>query len=315
VVVDDGSTDDSPRVVDRYRGRVRAVFQGHRGQAQAMLAGLRASAGEVVLFLDSDDVLYPEALARLCARFHPGVAKVQARLDLIDSDGRRAGRRTPPMAMPSGDLGSVVLRHGWYPAPPTSGNAFTRRALDTLLPVPDVYARLGAADGALAVSDHYLSVLAALHGDVISLADPIGAYRLHRAPPAGPALLAEIRRRIERAAVLSELVRRHGEARGAPSSAALDLGTPNRVKERLLSLRLDPGGHPVPADTRWALVRGGLAAARSVPWSPPRMRVAQSLGLLALATMPRVAIEPMLAACVLDHARPRWLSRLLGMEA
>ena len=315
VVVDDGSTDDSPRIIGRYGDRVRAVFQGHRGQAEAMLAGLRVSAGEVVLFLDGDDVLYPGALARICSRFHAGVAKVQTRLDLIDEHGRRLGRQTPPMAMPSGNLMPLVLRHGWYPAPPTSGNAFARRTLDVLLPVPDSYARLGTADGKLAVSDHYLSVLGALQGDVVSVSEPLGAYRLHRAGTTSPQLLAEIRCRIERAAVLSELVQRHAGTRGAAPSVQLELGTPNRVKERLLSLRLDPRGHAVPSDTRWRLVRAGLAAAWTVPWSPLRMRVAQSLGLLVLATLPRAAIEPILAACVLDHERPRWLSRLVGMEA
>lgn len=314
VVVDDGSTDDSSRIIRGYGARLHAVFQGHRGQADAMLAGLRASAGQVLLFLDSDDVLYPEALAEICAQFHAGVAKVQVRLDLIDARGHPLGRQTPPMAMPSGDLAPMVLKHGWYPAPPTSGNAFSREALETLLPVPDSYARLGAADGKLAVSDHYLSVLAALRGEVVSVARPLGAYRLHGGDPGGPALLAEIRRRIERAAALSDLVHQHAGARKVATPSRLALGTPNRVKERLLSLRLDPRGHAPPSDTRWRLVRAGLAAAWTVPWSPRRMRMVQSLAMIVLAAMPTVAIGPLLAACVLDHARPRWVSRLVGME-
>jgi len=314
VVVDDGSTDESPRIIRGYGARVCAVFQGHLGQADAMLAGLRASTGEVVLFLDSDDVLYPEALSEICSRFHGGVAKVQARLDLIDARGHPLGRQTPPMAMPSGDLAPLVLRHGWYPAPPTSGNAFSRRVLETLLPVPDSYAGLRAADGKLAVSDHYLSVLGALHGEVVSVPGALGAYRLHEAGPAGPALLAEIRRRIERAAALSDLVVRHAGTRPVASRIHLELGTPNRVKERLLSMRLDPRGHTPPSDTRWGLVRAGLAAAWTVPWSPRRMRVVQSLGLLVLAGVSTAAITPILAKCVVDHERPRWLSRLVGME-
>ena len=49
--------------------------------------------------------------------------------------------------------------------------------------------------------------------------------------------------------------------------------------------------------------------------APARLRVTQSLGLLALAILPRAAVRPLLTLALLDHARPRWLSRLAGMEA
>lgn len=316
VVVDDGSQDDSRRIISRYGAAIRSVFQEHQGQAQAMLAGLRASTGDVILFLDSDDVLYPGALARIGERFGARVAKVQARLDLIDDHGRRVGRRTPSVPMPSGDLGPVVRKHGWYPAPPTSGNAFARATLEALLPVPERYARLRNAEGRLAISDHYLSVLGALCGDVVSIREPVGAYRIHAARRARrrTALLAEIRRRIAVAAVLSDLVRSGAATRGLGVSARLEVGTPNRAKERLASLILDPAAHPVAADTRWSLLRAGVAAAWSVPWSPRRLRLWQTAGLVALAALPRSAIAPLLSEVVLDEERPRWVSRLVGME-
>lgn len=312
VVVDDGSTDESRRVIGRYREAVRVLFQEHAGQARAMLAGFRASAGEIVLFLDADDLLFPDGLAIICSRFRRGVAKVQGRLELIDETGRRLRRQTPSMAMPSGDLSGIVRRHGWYPAPPTSGNAFARAVIEALLPVPDRFAALGAADGRLTVSDHYLSILGALHGDIVSEARPVGAYRIHgsRTHRTATALLADARRGIERSAVLCQLVRESTQ-----SEPLLELGTPYRVKERLLSLRLDPGRHPVATDARWNLARAGLAAAWTVPWSPLRMRVAQTVGFLALGALPRAAIERMTSPMMLvDHHRPRWLSRLVGMQ-
>ena len=316
IVIDDGSKDESCRIVESYRGAVRSLCRDHGGQAQAMADGWRMSTGEVVLFLDGDDVLYPDALARICSNFRPGVAKVQGRLDVIDEDGRPLGRQTPPMAMLSGDLVSVVLRHGWYPAPPTSGNAFARATLDALLPVPEEYTRLSKADGQLTVSDHYLSVLAALEGEIVSLPEPIGAYRLHRtATPRQPAaLVAEARRRIACTIALAGIVARRAAGRGLAASAALALGTPNHVKERLASRVVDPPGHPVASDTRLGLVRAGIAAAWCVPWSPLRMRVTQSLGFIALASLPPIAIAPILALLLTDSERPRWLSRLAGME-
>src|SRR5262245_29552487 len=263
IVVDDGSTDESPDIIESYGDAVRPIYLEHCGQAEAMAAGWRASTGGLVLFLDGDDLLYDDALARMCARLRPGVAKVQGRLDLIDGDGRRLGRQTPPMALLSGDLASVVLRHGWYPAPPTSGNAFARATLDALLPVPAEYAGLANAMGGLTVSDHYLSALAALEGEVISLPDPVGAYRLHRSPTSdgGDALLAGARRRIAGAIALGGIVRRRANGRGLAASPAIALGTPNHVKERLLSRILDPPGHPVQSDTRGGLARAGIRVA------------------------------------------------------
>ena len=316
VVVDDGSTDDSRRIIEGYHDAVRVSFREHGGQARAMLDGFRRSRGEVVLFLDGDDILYPDAVSRISSRFGSRIAKVQGRLDLIDDRGHRLGRQTPPLAMSSGDLLPVVLRHGWYPAPPTSGNAFARATLEALLPVPESYARLSAADGRLSVSDHYLSVLAPFRGDVVSLPEPLGAYRIHmaRRTRQRSALLADVRRRIERTAALSGIVRQWAGQRGLSASTDLALGTPNHVKERLASLVLDPLGHPVPSDRRWALVRAGLAAAWTVPWSPLRMRIVQSIGFLALATLPTAAVDRLLFPALVDHDRPRWLSRLAGME-
>jgi hypothetical protein len=316
VVVDDGSTDDSRRIIDGYGDALRVVLREHGGQARAMLDGFRRSCGEVVLFLDGDDLLYHDAVSRIAARFDSRIAKVQGRLDLIDDRGQGLGRQTPPLAMPSGDLLPVVLRHGWYPAPPTTGNAFARATLEALLPVPESYAGLSAADGRLSVSDHYLSVLAPFQGRIVSLPEPIGAYRIHAARRSRQrsALLAEVRRRIERTSALSGIVRQWAGQRRLPASLDLALGTPNHVKERLASLVLDPLAHPVPSDQRWALVRAGLAAAWSVPWSPLRMRIAQSLGFVALATLPSAAVDRLLFPALVDHGRPRWLSRLAGME-
>jgi len=74
VVVDDGSTDDTPDVMDRYAGRIRAVRQANAGPSAARNAGLELSTGELIAFLDADDLWLPDKLGRQLAVLdaHPG---------------------------------------------------------------------------------------------------------------------------------------------------------------------------------------------------------------------------------------------------
>ncbi len=66
VCVDDGSKDASARLARGYDDRVRVIVQSNRGPSAARNAGARASSGELIAFLDADDILRPTMLAR-CA--------------------------------------------------------------------------------------------------------------------------------------------------------------------------------------------------------------------------------------------------------
>jgi len=68
ILVDDGSPDQSWRVVQAYSWidpRIRAVQQSHRGACIARNTGIAEARGKYLLFLDADDWLEPDALARL----------------------------------------------------------------------------------------------------------------------------------------------------------------------------------------------------------------------------------------------------------
>jgi glycosyltransferase involved in cell wall biosynthesis len=91
IVVDDGSTDDTSRVVERYlkAGPVRLFRQPNRGVAAARNLGVREARGELVAFCDSDDLWRPDKLSRQTPLFEdPGVVLVYSGADRLLPDGR-----------------------------------------------------------------------------------------------------------------------------------------------------------------------------------------------------------------------------------
>ncbi|BAZ00088.1 amino acid adenylation domain-containing protein [Tolypothrix tenuis PCC 7101] len=61
IVVDDGSTDETKQVCDRYP-TIKYIYQSNQGLIGARNTGFEASTGEYILFLDSDDTILPDAV-------------------------------------------------------------------------------------------------------------------------------------------------------------------------------------------------------------------------------------------------------------
>lgn len=70
ILIDDGSTDTGPQLCDRYAvedNRIRVIHQCNQGLSAARNAGMKYANGEYLLFLDSDDILLPEAIQTIGA--------------------------------------------------------------------------------------------------------------------------------------------------------------------------------------------------------------------------------------------------------
>lgn len=96
VVIDNGSSDDSPAVLRSYGDRIRSVRQNNRGQSGARNRGIEESRGELIAFLDADDAWLPTKLERQVALFdRPGVGLVYCGYTTTNADGKPLGRLLP----------------------------------------------------------------------------------------------------------------------------------------------------------------------------------------------------------------------------
>jgi glycosyltransferase involved in cell wall biosynthesis len=85
-VFDGGSTDGTREVLRRYSSSVQWASEKDEGQAHAVNKGLRASSGEIVGWLNSDDIYYSGALSTIASRFQaePAVDVIYGRANHID---------------------------------------------------------------------------------------------------------------------------------------------------------------------------------------------------------------------------------------
>jgi glycosyltransferase involved in cell wall biosynthesis len=90
VVFDGGSTDNTVEVLKNFSPPVRWVSKKDKGQTDAVNQGIRATDGEIIGWLNSDDIYYPGAVARVVEYFarHPEIDVVYGMADHIDLDDK-----------------------------------------------------------------------------------------------------------------------------------------------------------------------------------------------------------------------------------
>jgi len=313
IVVDDASTDDSREIITSYGTKIGAVLEKRNGgQGSAMNAGFAASHGEIIVFLDSDDWLYPHAVERVAPAFGTGIAVVQYRLHLVDPAGKIQDLYpAPEIAFDSGDVVPRLLKFGRYENTVTSGNAFSRSVLQQIMPVPAAEFRI-AADG-------YLVATAPLYGRVLSLDEPLGAYCQHGANSfAFPivadskALGARLRLSLDHNAAQYRALAQKAEELGLSPNPNLGSRDPHHLASRIGSLCVDPVKHPYPDDKRLALslqAIAGIAEAR-LPW---KRRAVLGLWFLSLGILPRPLASLVVSWRLAPKSRPMAVDKLLKL--
>lgn len=94
IVVDGGSTDGTVEVLESYGPAVRWVSEKDEGQADALNKGLAIAAGDIIGWVNSDDLYEPGALSAVAAAFAADEATqwVYGKVRIVDQDGREIRR-------------------------------------------------------------------------------------------------------------------------------------------------------------------------------------------------------------------------------
>lgn len=177
VICDDGSTDQSVRVIRELAAgdpRIRCLAKANGGQASALNAAVSVAQGDLLCLLDADDVFHRDKVKQVVRLFQadPHIGMVVHPLARISAEGRLRGRIPQFGALRSGDLRPVVLqRAGCWGSVPASGVSLSRACAQAIFPIPEGPFR-SEADG-------FIVTQAPLFGRVGVLADALTLYRDH----------------------------------------------------------------------------------------------------------------------------------------
>jgi glycosyltransferase involved in cell wall biosynthesis len=165
IVVDDGSTDDTPQVVNNYGDMLISIRQNNQGVAAARNTGIAAASGQFLCFLDQDDLMLPTKIERQIAYYkaHPEVSVVHCGYYQIDKHNQCLDLK---IGLPEGDvLADFVLG-----CPVWSGGPLVRR---------ECIHEVGQFDLGVWCAEADLWMRLALAGYRFGcVQEPLGAYRV-----------------------------------------------------------------------------------------------------------------------------------------
>lgn len=173
IIVDDGSTDDTLQIIQRFATedeRVRVLHQENAGQAVARNTGVANARGELVAFLDADDTWYPTKLEEQLALLErTGSDFIFANADIVDDHGTHYGNQFSIIRPARGNIYHKLL----------FGNFITT---STMMIVKTFFNTLGGFDVSARrryVEDYDLWLRAARKGRADYIAAPLVSYLRH----------------------------------------------------------------------------------------------------------------------------------------
>lgn len=181
VICDDGSQDNSVTVAERFvqtDSRIKLIAKDNGGQTSGFNAAYQRCSGQIICFLDSDDIYKPTKLARVVEAFlgNPQVGCVVNRVQRVDAKRRPQGPLPLIARLPDGWCAPRQLRNGGVlpDMPPTPGLNFRRAVAEYLFPLTRTPEDTFYPDMLLQRLMPLITILAAVD-------EPLVEYRLHGA--------------------------------------------------------------------------------------------------------------------------------------
>ncbi|MFB2938667.1 glycosyltransferase family 2 protein [Aerosakkonemataceae cyanobacterium BLCC-F154] len=169
IVVDDGSTDNSREIIQSYNSKVIPIFKANGGQASAFNEGFATSSGEIICFLDSDDIFQPEKVTEIVQVFaqYPKIGWCFHPLKFLSTNREDLPKENYSGSSEIYDLRTFIQQgklKGKLPfGTATSGLCFNRSLLKQILPMPEAiritsddyikYLALGLEPGAILLKE------------------------------------------------------------------------------------------------------------------------------------------------------------------
>ena len=169
IVCDDGSTDGTPAILESFGARIRVVRQANSGVAAARNRAAAEANGELLAFLDHDDVWEPSMLSTLVPRLASDgeLGLVYADAWIIDARGRLYGRRGRYLHYAEGWVFDRLLRGNFIP-------------VETTLMRTRLFRELGGCDPGLRyLEDYDLCLRVARRARIGFHPEPLARYRIH----------------------------------------------------------------------------------------------------------------------------------------
>lgn len=250
IVVDDGSTDGTAKIVKKFEPQLRLVRKANGGQGSAFNAGIPQCCGEVVAFLDGDDWWVKEKLGRVVPvlKEKPEIGMVGHGTIKFWGDGQeftevlREGHRFSIRSMEGAKL--FRRRKSFLGTRTTIRTSILRK----LLPVPEAI-RIEA--------DEFVFTMAAALGEVEVLPEALFFYRLHAGNFYSQYEFNEnaVRRKQQSIAKLAESLAERLPATGISEEAAKHVVQTVQVEADQLRLSVDGGNSKETVSTELAMYR------------------------------------------------------------
>ena len=117
IVIDDGSIDDTGQVLKKFASQVRYIYKQNGGPGSARNEGINAAKGDLIAFLDADDLWKCEKIKKQINIFnsYSEIGMVTSIMEIINKDGIPSGRMKPQNE-PGESLEDILIRGAGLPS-------------------------------------------------------------------------------------------------------------------------------------------------------------------------------------------------------